>query len=135
MITQTDKAAIGRYIAYLAQVGTATPTATVLYNTIGTINISRLSTGRYILTSPQGLFTIGKTIVNNCFSDNAAPIMLATSSAYTYLVQTNPNLGAFTIEIAILDATTLAYTDLSTVGAITIPVNIEIYNYITPTQS
>lgn len=133
MITATDKYAIGRYIAYLAQTGTANPTATVLYNTIGTLTINRISTGRYHILNSQGLFTVGKTIVNGCFTDNAMPIVLATSSNYTYMVQTNPNLGAYTIEIAILNATTLAYTDLSTVGPITIPVNIEVYNYITPT--
>jgi len=44
------------YAALFSQVGTAAPTVTVLENTIGAINVTYGSTGRYILAS-AGLFT------------------------------------------------------------------------------
>lgn len=52
------------YLAFLTQVTTGAPTATVLINTLGgDVTWSRTSTGTYQATS-SGLFTLNKTIVD-----------------------------------------------------------------------
>ena len=48
------------YVAILDQTGTNNPVVTILENTLGTINITRSSTGEYTIAS-SGLFTLNKT--------------------------------------------------------------------------
>jgi hypothetical protein len=81
------------YTALLTQVGTSDPTAIVLENTIGTITLSRNSTGSYYINSPN-LFTVDKTftqITSILFGDihylitygNISRISVVTSNAAT----------------------------------------------------
>lgn len=50
------------YTALLSQAGTSDPTVTVLENTLGTVNISRYTTGITELNS-SALFTVDKTFI------------------------------------------------------------------------
>lgn len=52
-ITLPKTPKIQRYVAKLTQEGTNAPAATVLLNTIGTVNISYFAVGRYKITMPD----------------------------------------------------------------------------------
>ena len=57
------------YTALLNQESTGDPVATVLQNTIGTIEWYRDSQGSYYAYSPDGLFTVGATFVTVSYSN------------------------------------------------------------------
>lgn len=52
------------YTALLTQTGTNNPVANVLYNTVGTVTVSRTSTGAYNIECPDfNFFTLNKTAI------------------------------------------------------------------------
>ena len=77
------------YTALISQSGTNAPTATVLENTLGTVNFTRSSTGVYFVNS-SGLFTADKTFVIMGAGTNAAytnAINLINSSTFSIVTK------------------------------------------------
>lgn len=52
------------YNALLTQSGVSSPIVTELYNSVGTVSVSRVGVGTYEFTS-SGLFTVNKTVFSN----------------------------------------------------------------------
>ena len=79
------------YTALLTQTGTDAPVATVLENTLGTININYSSPGIYYVAS-DFLFTLNKTAIFTG-STNNGDIMIATQNNNSLLVLTSIGLN------------------------------------------
>ena len=84
------------YTALLKQTGTNAPVATVLENTLGTINYNRTNTGRYTVLSPDNLFTVGKTtiIMGNMMGTNTnVPNPFTAANATAGSININSSLS------------------------------------------
>ena len=79
------------YTALLTQTGMDAPVATVLENTLGTINITYSSPGTYYVAS-DFLFTLNKTAIFTG-STNNGDIMIATQNNNSLLVLTSIGLN------------------------------------------
>lgn len=97
------------YVASLSQSGTSAPTATVMYNDIGTITPTYVAPGQYSFTS-SGLFTSQKTfsVINQ--TDEASTFTTVYFStnridvrSYETLTETSANdlLSGTSIEIRV----------------------------------
>ena len=119
------------YVAYISQDGTNDPVATVFENTIGNVNIIRISVGRYEITSTNVEF-----LQNNTFITGGVPGNIGTSvvvpfsdlSAITGYCQIylNPSAGKPVIYIDIMDDL-FNLVELSSL-MVKLPVEIKVYN-------
>lgn len=88
---------VKEYNALLTQSGVASPTVAELYNTLGTVTVSRTGVGVYQFTT-SGLFTIDKTVFPNDIQQD--------KQGNLYVLEQ--------ININTLQLTTYAYTDITT---------------------
>lgn len=140
MITQTDKHSVGRYLATMMQPVDAQPLVfTPIINTLGVITCDYVAIGRYIIKSNAGLFTAGKTIIHPLWgtTDGAGYVTMPLSKSaindhvyqITYLSETSLNMQ-------IQKTSDGSYVEMYSfgLGAMQLLLNIEVYNYITPTE-
>ena len=113
------------YVALLTQSGTSTPILQVVANTFEQLPIpERSGEGVYLLTSTNGQFTIGKTLVNN----NVDSFMqgMYQNVPLDYAAKIKPT-DANTIAILLYKTSDGTLTDLSAIDGGTLLIKIETY--------
>lgn len=125
MITQDNTIATGRLITIISQIGTALPTLNNIINTLGTVTMTRLAAGQYLINATNQL-TVGKTTINGRI-DGTRPILMSIAALNDFYAQVLP-LGVNNIALDIKNAAGTR-VDLSTLPA-TLLIEINVYNKI-----